>query len=145
VYPRHFDDVVVLAERFPGLRIVVDHLGKPPTGRREMVDWERMLRATAAHENVHAKLSGLNTTTTNEGWGPADLRPAFEVAVDAFGAERLLAGSDWPVALLNGDYDRVWQATESLAHELGPRSAAAILGGNAAELYAFASTESAHA
>jgi L-fuconolactonase len=145
VFPRHFDDVVALAERFPRLRIVVDHLGKPPTGRREMDDWERMLRAAAAHGNVCAKVSGLNTTTTKTDWESVDLRPAFVVALDAFGPKRLLAGSDWPVALLNGDYDRVWQAIESLAHELDPGSADAILGGTAAALYAFAAQENVRA
>ena len=61
VCPRHFDDVVSLAARFPRLRIVIDHLGKPPIGSAEMARWEGALDAAAACPNTFAKVSGLNT------------------------------------------------------------------------------------
>lgn len=140
VFPRHFDDVVVLAERFPRLRIVIDHLGKPPLGGDEMSRWERDLRAAAAFPNVLAKLSGLNTGIARADWDVGDLLPASATALDCFGASRLMCGSDWPVALLNGDYDRVWDVTLRLVDELvDGRDAEALLGANAARLYGFAS------
>lgn len=138
VFPRHFGDVLVLAERFPRLRIVIDHLGKPPLGRDGMPAWERDLRAAAAHPNVLAKVSGLNTAAERRDWSVDDLLPACSVALDAFGPERLMCGSDWPVALLNGDYDRVWEATTRLAGELAPGEEARLLGNNAARVYDFA-------
>jgi L-fucono-1,5-lactonase len=111
VYPNHLGDVPTLAARYPGLTIVVDHLGKPPLGTGEMSRWEELLRASAAWPNVHGKISGLNTATAAESWTADDLQPAVDVAVDAFGPARLVCGSDWPVALLNGTYERVWRET----------------------------------
>jgi L-fuconolactonase len=135
VFPRHFDDVVTLAERFPRLCIVIDHLGKPPIGSAKMLRWERELREAAAHTNVLAKVSGLNTALDSIDWTADDLRPSIEVALDCFGPERLMCGSDWPVALLNGDYDRVWAATAGVLAELAPDHTDALLGGNASRVY----------
>jgi len=134
VYPHHFDDVPTLAERFPQLVLVVDHLGKPPLGDGALDDWERKLRACAEPPNVRAKLSGLNTATKRSTWTVDDFARAAEVALDAFGPDRLMCGSDWPIALLNGDYDRVWEATRLLANG----DAAALLGGTAARVYGIA-------
>jgi len=109
VFPDHLGDVPELARRHPGLILVVDHLGKPPLGTAQMGRWEHLLGAAAESPNVHAKVSGLNTVAPAGTWSAADLEPAVRVAVDAFGPERLVCGSDWPVALLNGDYLEVWR------------------------------------
>jgi L-fuconolactonase len=143
VYPRHFAHVVTLAEGFPDLAIVIDHLGKPPLDG-ELDDWRRSLAAAAAHPNVYAKLSGLNTATAKRDWEAADLRPSVEAALELLGSERLLCGSDWPVLLLNGDYERVWNATCELAHELAPAEHEALLDGTARKLYRPEATSGAH-
>jgi L-fuconolactonase len=135
VYPHHFDDVVELAERFPLLAIVVDHLGKPPLGNTRFDDWVAKLGACAERPNVSAKLSGLNTTLERRDWGVGDFVPATSAALETFGPKRLMCGSDWPIALLNGDYDRVWQATLRLVEMLAPGHEEALLGGNAARVY----------
>jgi len=135
VFPRHFDDVSRVAERFPALRIVIDHLGKPPTGTGEMCRWEAMLRDVAEHGNVMSKISGLNTTVRNAGWSAADWSRPIGVALDSFGPDRLMCGSDWPVALLNGDYRRVWHATREAVEAAAPGSADALLGLNARRVY----------
>jgi len=135
VFPRHFDDVTHVAERFPSLRIVIDHLGKPPTGTAAMSRWEGMLRSAAEHENVMSKISGLNTTVSHAGWSAADWSRSIEVALDSFGPDRLMCGSDWPVALLNGDYGRVWDATRTAVEAAAPGSAEALLGSNARRIY----------
>jgi L-fuconolactonase len=136
VFPRHFGDVGVLARSFPELTIVIDHLGKPPIGTDEMPAWEAELRAAAAHPNVAAKVSGLNTCIRRRGWTGSDLRPAVAVALDCFGADRLLFGSDWPVCLLNGSYARVVDEMRRVIDALAPAHADAILGGTARRLYA---------
>ncbi|HTZ05507.1 MAG TPA: amidohydrolase family protein [Gaiellaceae bacterium] len=133
-YPRHFDDVVELAARFPGLVLVIDHLGKPPLGG-DLDAWERKLRACAEAPNVVAKLSGLNTALDRRDWSAEDFVGAAATAVDAFGAERLMCGSDWPVALLNGDYDRVWEANRRIASRVAPGAEDVLLGGTAARIY----------
>lgn len=135
VFPRHFDDVVALAQRFPRLRIVIDHLGKPPIGSTDMARWAIALGAAAGHPNVFAKVSGLNTALSQADWSIADLQPCVDVALDCFGPERLMCGSDWPVALLNGDYDRVWRLTSAALTAAAPDSSAQLLGGNAQRIY----------
>ena len=88
VFPRHLGDVPTLARLFPRLTIVIDHLGKPPLGKPAMAHWGRLLRDAAAHPNVAAKLSGLNTATARADWSADDLRPAVEAALGAFGPDR---------------------------------------------------------
>jgi L-fucono-1,5-lactonase len=139
VYPNHLDDVPTIAARHPCLTIVIDHLGKPPLGTREMPRWEELLRAAAERSNVHAKVSGLNTATTNRHWTADDLQPAVDVALDAFGVERLVYGSDWPVALLNGTYEYVQRQT-MLAVTRACDQPQPILEDNAQRLYRFAGT-----
>jgi L-fuconolactonase len=135
VFPRHFDDVAQVAVRFPALRIVIDHLGKPPTGTSAMSQWEEMLRAVARHENVMAKVSGLNTTVTYPHWTAADWSRPIEAALDCFGPDRLMCGSDWPVALMNGDYARVWDATREAVQTAARGHAEDLLGSNARRIY----------
>jgi L-fuconolactonase len=94
-----------------------------------------MLRDVASHENVMAKISGLNTTVAYADWSAADLSRPLEVALESFGPDRLMCGSDWPVALLNGDYARVWDATRTAVQMLAPGHAGALLGSNACRIY----------
>jgi L-fuconolactonase len=135
VFPRHLGDVPELAASFPDMTIVIDHLGKPPLGSEQMSAWEAELRSAAAHGNVAAKISGLNTALPHGEWHAADLREAVAAAVDAFGPGRLLCGSDWPVALLNGDYERVWRETLRVVDDVAPQHAEQLLSGTAARLY----------
>jgi L-fuconolactonase len=135
VFPRHLGDVPALAASFPGLTIVIDHLAKPPLGSDEMGVWATELHAAASSPNVFAKISGLNTMLPHGNWEADDLRDAVAVSVDAFGPERLVCGSDWPVALLNGDYETVWRETVRVVHDVAPDDADRILGGNALRLY----------
>jgi L-fuconolactonase len=135
VHPRHLGDVPELAAGFPGLTIVIDHLGKPPLGSDDMPGWATALRAAAGHANVAAKISGLNTALAASDWGADDLCEAVEVALGAFGPDRLMCGSDWPVALLNGDYERVWRETVRVIEQLAPQHAGRLLSGTASRLY----------
>jgi L-fuconolactonase len=135
VFPRHLGDVPELASRFPGMTFVIDHLAKPPLRTAAMAAWAGELRAAASHANVVAKISGLNTVLADDGWKAQDLREAVAVAVAAFGADRLVCGSDWPVALLNGDYAKVWRETVRVIDDVAPQDAARILALSALRLY----------
>lgn len=136
-YPLHLGHIPVLARACPGLTIVIDHLAKPPIASRDYVSWKADLRAAAEHPNVHAKISGLNTVADPKTWTGVDLVEPIGYAVEVFGTERLMFGSDWPVALLAGDYAKVWRETNVALDRLGIEGVdrAAILGGNAAALY----------
>ena len=101
-----------------------------------MEPWADLLRSAAAPPNIHAKISGLKTVAPAGVWSAADLEPAIRVAVDAIGPERLVCGSDWPVALLNGDYVRVWRETTAAIEQVaGPHAAAQIMTVTPAALY----------
>lgn len=130
--PRHLEHVVTLAERHPGLRIVIDHLSKPRIRDREWEPWASGLAAAAACPNVYAKVSGLVTEADHERWTVEDLRPYVEYAVERFGPERLMFGSDWPVALRAADYRTVWHVTSAL---LGGTDTGQVLGGTAVRCY----------
>ena len=135
VYPRHLGDVPALAAAFPELTIVIDHLGKPPLGTTEMRRWAADLEAAALPANVHAKISGLNTMLPPGDWDAGDLRAAVETAFAAFGPDRLVCGSDWPVMLLNGDYEKLWRETVRVLEAVAPASAGSLLAGTAIRLY----------
>ena len=135
VYPRHLGDVPELATRFPDLTIVIDHLGKPPIGSDAMAQWAETLHAAAAHGNVVAKISGLNTALAAGDWDAGDLAEAVGVALAAFGPSRLMCGSDWPVALLNGDYERVWRETVRVISDCAPEHAEQLLSQTALRVY----------
>jgi len=134
VFPRHLGDVPVLAREFPRMTLVIDHLGKPPLDG-DLGEWAVTLRNAARCENVVAKISGLNTATARRDWDAGSLRPALEVALECFGAQRLLWGSDWPVSLLNGDYARVWDEPRRAVESLAPEVVEDVFGGNARRLY----------
>jgi L-fuconolactonase len=136
VFPDHLGDLPELARRFPALTLVVDHLAKPPLGTAELPAWRRQLDEAAAYANVVAKVSGLNTMVSSRAWGAGDLEPAVRAAFEAFGSERLMFGSDWPVALLNGSYEHVFRETTGAIRSVTGDAAGAILGGNAQRLYA---------
>lgn len=131
VYPRQLAAAVELAARFPRQRFVLDHLAKPPIRGREMREWEHNLRALAASPNVMAKLSGLVTEADWRHWTADDIRPYLDVAFDAFGPERLMIGSDWPVCTLAGDYARVMRVVIEYVAERPQHEQDAVLGGNA--------------
>ncbi|MEV0148525.1 MULTISPECIES: amidohydrolase family protein [unclassified Nonomuraea] len=132
--PRHLDHVVTLAERHPALRVVVDHLSKPRVREHLWEPWASQIARVAELPNVYAKVSGLVTEADHESWTVEDLRPYVDHAVQVFGPERLMAGSDWPVALLAADYGTVWQVTSSL---LGGTDRDLVLGETARRFYAF--------
>ncbi|WBB76048.1 amidohydrolase family protein [Micromonospora sp. WMMD1128] len=124
------------ARAVPGLRLVLDHLGKPriDQGAAGLRSWRDPLAALAANANVTAKLSGLVTEAT-PGWAPADLAPFVDVAVDEFGPDRLMFGSDWPVCLLRSDYPGVRRALESALPPLPTRHRQEIFAGTAVRTY----------
>jgi L-fuconolactonase len=135
VFPRHLVHVPRLADELPHLKIVIDHLAKPPIARGELEPWAGQLASAASYPNVYAKVSGLNTAAEPSGWAADDLRPFVEVAVRLFGPERLMFGSDWPVCLMAGDYLRVWEETLRTLDGLSPAGRDAVLGGTAAHVY----------
>lgn len=135
--PAALELVPTLAERHPSLRIVIDHLGKPPVGgdAASLAQWRSLLRSAAAAPNVAAKLSGLASSVgAADSWTRADLRPVVAAALDAFGADRLMYGGDWPVCLLAGGYTRTFEGLHA-ALEVSASELDRIHRGTATEWY----------
>jgi L-fuconolactonase len=134
ILPRHLEHVPVLAERLPALRIIVDHLGKPPIMTGKFVPWATGLAAAAEAPNVFAKLSGLEAGP-GENWSAGDLTRYVDHALTVFGSERIMYGSDWPVSILRGGYQKVWREINAATSLLAPAEKANIFGGTAIEAY----------
>ena len=135
---RHLELVPILSERHPDLVMIIDHLSKPPIGRDEswVAGWQRNLRAAAANPNVLAKVSGLFPARGDlADWTADDVRPFLHDALEVFGAERLMWGSDWPIVDLAGGYAKAWTELNRLFDELAPAERAALRGGTAARAY----------
>ena len=135
VTDRHLQHVPALSERHPELRMVIDHLAKPPIAGNGWSPWADGMREAAANPLVHAKISGLNTAADASSWTAADLKPYVDHAIEVFGPDRLMYGGDWPVTLLAGDYHKVWRATTTLLADLTTTEQDAILWQTAARFY----------
>jgi L-fuconolactonase len=132
---RHLEHVPVIAERFPSLRLVIDHLAKPPIGR-DLTLWSDLLTRAAACPNVFAKVSGLYPAQGDRHpWTVDDLRPVFAIALEAFGVDRLMFGSDWPICEVAGGYQRVTRALLELAGDLTDDGRSALRGDTAIHCY----------
>ncbi|WP_245950598.1 amidohydrolase family protein [Saccharothrix carnea] len=119
----------------PDLVFVLDHLSKPDIAGRVLRPWADRLAVLAAEPNVVAKVSGLVTEADWARWTAADLRPYVEVALEAFGPDRLMVGSDWPVCLLAADYERVFATAAELLDGCSAGERDRIFGGTAARVY----------
>jgi L-fuconolactonase len=137
ILPRHLEHVPILAERLPALRIVIDHLGKPPVASGRFEPWASLLAATAEAPNVFAKLSGLDAGQADR-WSATDLSRYVDHALTVFGPERLMFGSGWPVSILRGGYGKVWREVNAVTSQLAPKDRARIFGGTAIEVYRLA-------
>jgi L-fuconolactonase len=134
ILPRHLEHVPLVAQRVPDLRIVIDHLGKPPIAAREFEPWSSLLAHAAQMPNVFAKVSGLDAGGADD-WTAADIAPYIGRALELFGPARLMFGSDWPVANLRGGYAKVWRETNLALAHLSRDERDLILGGTAIEFY----------
>jgi L-fuconolactonase len=139
IYPRHLAVACEFVERFPRQRFVLDHLAKPMIKIGEIDTWAQGIRRLAAFPNVFCKLSGLVTEADWQKWKPEQIDPYLAVAFEAFGPDRLMIGSDWPVCLVAASYDRAMRAVTNYLDRHWPQSHEAVLGGNAKKLWRLAS------
>lgn len=138
IFPRQLPAAIELVGRFPHQPFVLDHIAKPPLRTGELSPWHEQLRELAAFPNVMCKLSGMVTEADHARWQPGDLRPFLDGVFAAFGPERLMYGSDWPVCLLAADYDRQLAVVRDYVREHCRAAEPAIFGGNAAQFYGLA-------
>ncbi|MGQ4434180.1 MULTISPECIES: amidohydrolase family protein [unclassified Streptomyces] len=135
IHSHQFPQAIRLAQRFPDLPLVLDHAGKPPIGHQALSDWSHGVRALAAHPQVRCKVSGLITEADHRTWTLDDIRPVWDTLLAAFGPERLMFGSDWPVCVLAGGWARWAEAVEHLLGDCSAHEKQAVLHDTATAFY----------
>ena len=135
VYGRQLPQALRFVERHPEQVFVLDHCGKPDIRRNAHESWRRDLLRLGSLPNVRCKVSGLVTETAGAQWTLNELRPYLDVALEAFGAHRLMAGSDWPVCLLASTYERWWAALAEWTSSLSTSERDRIFGETATDVY----------
>ncbi|TDD48343.1 amidohydrolase [Nonomuraea terrae] len=133
--PHQLTAAIETVAALPELTFVLDHLSKPPIASGELEPWRTRVRELAAHPNVFCKLSGMVTEADWASWRVADLRPYAEVVLEAFGPERVMFGSDWPVCLLAAEYEQVAAAADELCAGLSEHERAQVFAGTARRAY----------
>jgi L-fuconolactonase len=129
--PRHLGNFQRLFDRYPKMRIVIDHCLKPEIRNQGFDDWAGAMAKIAAQTPVYCKLSGL-ATEAKPGWDVATLKPYADHVINSFGADRVMWGSDWPVVNLAGGYDPWRNAADAIVQ---PADRGRIFGGTAKEFY----------
>jgi L-fuconolactonase len=135
LFPKHLPMAARLVAEFPGQSFVLDHIAKPLIADRVISPWREDLQALADFPNVTCKISGMVTEARWQQWQPEDFHPYLDAVFAAFGPERLMVGSDWPVCTLSAGYASTMAIVTNYVQQFAESTQAAILGGNCARIY----------
>jgi L-fuconolactonase len=135
VSTRELQAATTLAASHPTVRFVVDHMAKPPIAAGWSAEWKARLTRIATQPNVWCKLSGLMTEADWQNWSDTDFQPYVDLALEAFGVDRVMFGSDWPVSALAAEYGEVVSAMESVLTDLSDPELDRVFGQNAIDFY----------
>jgi L-fuconolactonase len=140
IYHHQLKPAIEFVSKFPEQKFVVDHCAKPDIKNKKIDDpvaigWKQLMKEMAKHPNVCCKLSGLFTETTWKEWSASDFYPYLDVVFEAFGTDRLLFGSDWPVMLLSGIYVQWKSLLEKYMENYSEEDREKVFGLNAVEFY----------
>jgi len=135
IYPRQLPAAIDLVQKLPEQRFVIDHLAKPSIRTREIAEWAKQIRAIAECTNVFCKVSGMVTEADWSKWRVLDFVPYLDIVFEAFGADRVMFGSDWPVCLVAASYDQVKTLVTEYAKMFSKEQQQKIFGLNAISFY----------
>ena len=130
----HLANVSILADKFPNLKIVIDHFAKPNIANQAMEPWASQMEILARFKNVYGKFSGLNTASKS-GWSVTDWQPYVDHMVHSFGADRIMMGGDWPVITLMNNYVDIWKAQVASIQKYNEKDQEWIRSKTAIEVY----------
>jgi len=138
-FPQHLPNFLTLLRRYPDMRVVIDHCMKPQIrdqrqGQDALTDWAKGMSLLASETGAYCKFSGV-ITEADDGWTPKDLRPFTDHVLSAFGAERVMWGSDWPVCRLQSEYGDWHETAQNLTVHLTSTERDAVFGRTAAAFY----------
>jgi len=135
IVERQLPNTIRFVDQHPNQVFVLDHIAKPLIGRKVLSPWKENIMELAKRENVNCKISGMVTEADYQEWTPSQLHPYFEVILEAFGSDRLLFGSDWPVCLVATSYKNWMELVRKNITSLSDTEQLKIMGGNATRLY----------
>lgn len=135
ILPDQLQYVSAFVGGFADQKFVIDHLAKPYIKDKKIDDWAKDIRAVAKHQNLYCKISGMVTEADWKNWKTEDFYPYLDVVFKAFGADRLMFGSDWPVCQVAADYGTMKGIVEQYVAKLSANEQAGFWGGNAAKFY----------
>lgn len=135
IFPHQLGAALEFVRRFPNQKFVIDHLAKPYIKDGFFDGWASQMKAIAKHENVFCKISGMITEADYNAWNKAQLKPYIDLVFDAFGTNRLMYGSDWPVCLVAGSYKQVKDIVLDYIADLSSEEQKNIMGHNAVQFY----------
>jgi len=135
VFPSHLKNVNLLARQFPEQTFILDHIAKPNIKGKQTNPWENEIKELAELPNVYCKLSGMVTEADWNNWKESDFKEYLDVVFYAFGTERLMIGSDWPVCLLGGSYSKVMGIVMNYISGLPESDQKLVMGLNAVKAY----------
>jgi L-fuconolactonase len=133
--PPHIPAALKLVQEFPRQLFVVDHIAKPLIKDQKISPWREGIEALARCDNVYCKLSGMVTEASWRAWRSDDFTPYLDIVFQAFGTDRVMIGSDWPVCILSGEYRPVMQIVLDYVRRFAPGAEEKIAGGNCAAFY----------
>ena len=135
IVERQLPNTIRFVDQHPDQLFVLDHIAKPLIVRNELSPWKENIQELAKRENVNCKISGMVTEADYQKWTPSQLLPYFEVIMKAFGPDRLLFGSDWPVCLVATTYTNWVNLVRKNIASYTETEQAKIMGENALRLY----------
>jgi L-fuconolactonase len=135
IYERHLPQTIDFVDEHPEQAFVLDHVGKPMIAAGVIEPWATRMRELGRRENVWCKMSGMVTEAEWTSWSVETLRPYLDVVVEAFGVQRLMAGSDWPVCLVACEYGRWFDVLREYFAGFSESERDAVFGGTAVEVY----------
>lgn len=135
LFPKHLPVAAELLREFPEQPFILDHIAKPDIANGVISPWQEDLKALAAYPNVSCKLSGMVTEAKWKDWKPENFHEVMDIVLEAFGANRVMIGSDWPVCTLSGAYAETMKIVTDYVQQFSPEIRNAILGGNCARIY----------
>ncbi|WP_299089613.1 amidohydrolase family protein [uncultured Metabacillus sp.] len=135
LFPKHLPYARQLVETFPNQPFVLDHIGKPDIKNEVLSPWQEDITKLSDYKNVYVKVSGMVTEADWKNWRKADFKAYLDIVFEAFGPERIMIGSDWPVCTVSGHYESVLEIVLDYVKQYAPESEHRILGENCARFY----------
>tara|TARA_X000000950_G_scaffold121544_2_gene152420 strand:+ start:17922 stop:18746 length:825 start_codon:yes stop_codon:yes gene_type:complete len=135
IYPNQLEEAITLVNKNPDQAFVLDHMAKPYIKDKKIIDWSEAILTLGSFKNVYCKLSGFVTEGNWKSWEKSDFQDYLEIVLKAFGVDRLMFGSDWPVCLLAAEYSQVLEIIEDFLIPLSDADKNKIMGGNAYKFY----------